>query len=361
MIHHGTIRKYTAALLDFFNGMEVQYETSNGTTLSRSIPITYSSKEKSNILDQHTTESILSGNLNVLPRANISLSTMMKADQRIQNKNVKINTVSKEDGTFEFMYNSVPYEFTFELTVLCRGMNEASMIIEQVAPKFNPTVNIDVWDVSNLNEPTRIPVKLLDIGIEQSEYEELSTNLVIVSFGLSIMGNLYPPIKSISEIKEVKMLIGQVYSNGDTAGLPISDSDYFARKTIIGWDVGDDGKPIEIKITPIEFYDMYPPNIIAITTTDVVGLGTSTLTAIWEDKDNKPSEITFEWVVLQGDGTFTYDNNVATLTINDYGLVEIQCTITDVFGNYSSMAKTFIVSDPNAELPVDLNTDTTAV
>ena len=35
MIHHGTIRKYTAALLDLFNGIEIQYEDSNGCGYSK--------------------------------------------------------------------------------------------------------------------------------------------------------------------------------------------------------------------------------------------------------------------------------------------------------------------------------------
>jgi hypothetical protein len=135
-------------------------------------------------LDNFSTEQLLAGNTNTLPRGAIALSTMIKAEQRTTNKNLKIGKV-KGENTFEYMYNSVPFEFTFELAIMCRGMNEAAMIIEQIAPKFNPTVNIDVWDAENLNEPTRIPVKLLDIGIESNEYDELSSNIVTVNVGTS--------------------------------------------------------------------------------------------------------------------------------------------------------------------------------
>ena len=157
--HHGTIRKYTAAILDLFNDLEIQYENSLGVTISRPIPIRYSSREKATIFDEYTTEQLLSGNYSILPRASLSLQSMSKVDSRVTNKNTKINQY-KTDDSIEFSFNSVPYEFTFEIIVQCRGMNEAAQIIEQIAPKFNPTVNIDVWDAANLSEPTRIPVRL---------------------------------------------------------------------------------------------------------------------------------------------------------------------------------------------------------
>lgn len=212
MLHHGTIRKYTAALLDLFNGVEIQYKDSNGTLLNRVVPLAYTSREKATVLGEYTAEQLSSGNTNVLPRGSLSMSTMAKAEQRVTNKNVKIAQIRTED-TLEWMYNSVPYEFTFELTYMCRGMNEAMMIVEQVAPKFNPTVNIDIWDVSNLDEPTRVPVKLLDIGIEQAEYEEFSSNVVIVSMGLSIVGNLYPPIRTAPKIKEFRTYLNMTLND----------------------------------------------------------------------------------------------------------------------------------------------------
>lgn len=330
MQHHGTIRKYTAALLDVFNGLEVEYLDSNSNTITRNIPIVYSSREKSRIIEGHTAEQLASGNTNVLPRANISLSTLAKADQRVTNKNIKINKAQGED-TFEYMFNSVPYEFTFELTVMCRGMNEASMIIEQVAPKFNPTLNVDIWDATNLNEPTRVPIRLLDIGIEQEEYEEYSTNLVIISFGLSLMGNLYPPIKSTPRIHDFKMYINEHIG------------DYFNRKTIMGWDVNADGELENGTLTQVEDTTTYAPSIISINAVDSLSVGTNSLVAVYDDSDNQLGELTFDWALLSGTGTLVGDLDRATLTVTSAGAVEVQLTITDAFGNYNSLTKQFTI------------------
>jgi hypothetical protein len=342
MFHHGTIRKYTAALLNLFNDLEIQYQDSNGNTRARNVPIKYSSIEKYKELDNYDAEQLTSGNVNVLPRAALALSTMIKAEQRIQNKNLKINKV-KQENSFEYMYNSVPYEFTYELAIICRGMNEAAMIIEQIAPKFNPVVNIDVWDAENLDEPTRIPVRVLDIGIESNEYDELSSNLVTVNVGLSIMGNLYPPIKTVERIKEFKMYMGHQIA------------DKYKRVSIFNYDVNSDGKLVDGTFVHLDRPNTYAPNIIDIVSTNI-GIGINELTVIYDDKDNKQSELIFTWVLLSGDAIMQYSGENATLEIQTDGVYEVQCTIQDVYNNYATFSKVFEIHNYTNTLPTDLNT-----
>jgi len=329
-IHHGTIRKYTAALLSFFNNVEVQHANSSGTVISKNIPLQYSTKEKSRVFDEHSTKQLMEGNYNVLPRANLSLSTLAKLESRQQNKNAKINKVVNGD-TLDYQYNSVPYEFTFEYAVQCRGMNEVSQVIEQIAPKFNPIVNIDVWDGSNLSEPTRVPVKLLDIGIMAEEYEELSSNLITVSFGLSIVGNLYPPIMSTSKIKDFKIQLNEI------------DGDYFNRKSILGWDVSDGGLLVNETLATVHDVKLFPPVII-----DIAGLnvsqGLNDLSVIYTDNDNPITELTFDWAVQLGNASITTtDLDKCVLDVQTSGDVTVQVTITDPYGNYATLDKIFTV------------------
>jgi len=329
MIHHGSIRKYTAALLDLFNSLEIQYKDSNGTTLNRNVPIRYSAREKSTIFDEYTTEQLLSGNYNVLPRANLSFASIIRSDERVMNKNMKINQVSTENG-LEFMYNSVPYEITYELNVLCRGMNEATMIMEQVLPKFNPIYSIDIWDAQNLNEPTRIPVKILDVSVQSEDYEELSQNIMTVTFSFSIQGNLYPPIKTVERIKEFKILINEQKDN------------YFNRKSIMGWDVDDGGKTSNETIVDVLDNTQYAPQIIDLVCNNF-SIGSNDLTLIYDDKDNKYNELTFPWDLLQGDGELVPDGARCVFYVHVAGVYEIQVTTIDLYGNYNSLSKEFTI------------------
>ena len=328
--HHNTIRTYTGALLNLFNDLEVQYKNSSGEVNSRNIPIRFATKEKSKILDEYTAEQLTSGNYNVLPRANLVWSNMIRAEQRTSNKNIKINTKANENA-FEFLYNSVPYEFTYELTIMCRGMNEATMIIEQIACKFNPIINIDVFDATNLDEPTRIPVTLLDIGLEPSDYDELSSNIINVNVGISIKGNIYPPIKSIERIKEFKMFLNE------------SQEDKFnnyKKKTVFSYDVEDKSLVNEEKFIP-EIMDTYPV-VIEIVGSNIV-IGENNLVCIWDDADSTIREMIFEWFILSGSASILGSKDTAKLIVSGPGAVEVLCKITDENGNYNSKTKIFTV------------------
>lgn len=325
-VHHGTIRKYTAVMLDIFNDLEIQYKDSNSVLHSSNIPINFSSIEKAKSLDQYSIEQILSGNTNILPRAALSLMSVQRSETRMSNKNVKINTVKKED-LFEFQYNSMPYQFMYQLTIQCRGMNEASMIIEQIAPKFNPTLNVDVYDGMNLNEPTRIPVKLLDFSIDFDEYTEISTNLVTVSCSIQLEGNLYPPIKTVDRIKDFKILLNERVQE-----------DTFNRRVIMGWDVDDEGL---LKNEEIIIPNNNVPEIIDILCDSYIKTGDNNLFLVFQDKDNLINELTFNWEVISGDAVITFKKEFATLTINSVGAVEVQASITDISGNYNSSSKIF--------------------
>ena len=331
--HHGTIRTYVGAILNLFNDLEVQYKNSKGEISSRNVPVRFSSREKSSILDEHTVEQILSGNYNVLPRANLLWSAIVKSDNRTTNKHVKVNTKANEDN-FEFLYNSVPYELMFELAIVCRGMNEATMIIEQIAAKFNPIVNIDVYDAINLNKPTRIPVTLLDIGISTDGYEELSSNIITISCGLSVKGNIFPPIKTIERIKEFKMIISDIPENAEN----INQEHY--KKIVFDSEIIDK-KVQNLEMSYVDYIDTHPKIIDIVG--DNVNIGSNDILAIWEDIDSTIRELKFEWDIISGNATISADKDKAKLSVSEAGDIEVMLKITDENGNYTSKTKIFTI------------------
>lgn len=203
MFYHNTIRRYTLAVLDFFNQMEVQYEN-DGQIVTKSIPIRYRTREKLLSIDK-STEQQLSGNTNVLPRAFLELTDLSPETDRQVSKYLKINRLRTDPENADFQYNCVSYTFSYKVSVLCRGMNEVSQIIEQIAPKFNPNVAIDIRDAEDESEPTRIPLKLSSIDFEVAEYDEKSNNICTVNFTVELSGYLFQPIKQYSVIKEFRI------------------------------------------------------------------------------------------------------------------------------------------------------------
>ena len=110
MFYHNTIRRYVLALLDFFNNLEVQY-TDNDQIITKSVPIRYKTREK--LLSQDkSTEQVLTGNTNVLPRAELELTDLSPDTERQVSKYLKINRL-RNDLDAEFQWNCLSYTFSF--------------------------------------------------------------------------------------------------------------------------------------------------------------------------------------------------------------------------------------------------------
>jgi len=329
MIYMNTLRKYTLAVLSTFNELTVEYKDSSNVDQTRKIPIKYSSREKSKLLDEHETSQILSGNYDVLPRANVALSTVTSTPERNTNRFNKIN-VNKTTG--EFQYNSVAYEFVYDMTILCRGMNEASQIIEQIATKFNPTYTLLINETPN-STATTIPLNLLEIGLEQEEYEETSTNLVSLAVGLALKGQFYPPVNKMPVVNNIEVFMSEWYSD--------QTNEY---NRAVKFDFVDNGvKAIVTKsdlLVDSQYGKIAPviSDIISIDGLDSTIIGTDyNLEVIFSDLDNKLSDgFIYVWSVSTGATISTGTSNVI-FNSSAIGTFTVSCIITDVHGNNSGI------------------------
>ena len=213
MISHGTINLYTAALLSFLRKIKIEYLDENKNLVSKNIPIMYSSKEKARSLEFFDSDDFVSGNVNLLPRGTLALVSLMKREDALLNRNIKINKVNL-NGSFEYSYNSVPFSFVYEFNIFCRGMSELTSLIEIIMPKFNPNLSLDVYDVANLDEPSRVPLKLMDVTFsEVDEFSETSKNIWNLTFSMQIDGSLYQNIKTINPLTEYKEAVNTQYTS----------------------------------------------------------------------------------------------------------------------------------------------------
>lgn len=204
MFYHNTIRRYTLLLLDKFKNLELQYKNSNDELITKNIPIHYKVQEKEFLLDK-SEEQVITGNTNVLPRAVLELTSLSPNTERQASKYNKINRMKSQISGkpyTNFQWNCISYDFTYNLSIYCRGMSEVCQIIEEVAPKFNPIMYLDVYDAENEETPTRVALQLSSIGFSPEGFEENSMNIITVSFELLLSGYLFQPINAYSEIKE---------------------------------------------------------------------------------------------------------------------------------------------------------------
>lgn len=315
MFFHNTIKRYTIALLEFFSKLEVQNKDSNGIIRSRNVPIIYSSQEKGHLFASRTEDGLLKGNLNYLPRANLVISTIQNSQERQGNKNVRINKIYR-DREIDFAYNSVAYSINYELSILCRGAEEAFMMIEQIAPMFNPDLHLDIYDAEGLEEPSRIKVNLLDIGMETPSYDELSINQYRLDIGLVLYGQIYQPIKTLPRIKEF-------YSSLNLGEQTVTN---------YGYDV-------------LDSYIEGAPNVTHGSTARDIYLKDIIFTEKFVDVDvvtQATVPLRYQWECLRGNLEFMNPNSPKT-PWKGYGTNIIMCEVSDDYGNFQRIQKTVMI------------------
>lgn len=233
MISHGTINSYVGALLTFLRKIDISYSDENKNLITKNIPIMYTSKEKSDSLEFLNAQDIKTGNVNILPRGTLALVSIQKREEASLNRNIKVNKV-RTDNKIEYSFNSVPYSFIFEFNIFCRGMNELASLIEIILPNFNPNLSLDIYDVANLDEPTRVPLKLMDVTFsEVDENSETSKNIWMLTFSMQMDGQLYQQIKTTNLLREYDMLtnVNKGYNYLECVNNPIYSA-FFKKNTL---------------------------------------------------------------------------------------------------------------------------------
>lgn len=193
--HPNTIRKYVAGMLAFFSNLRVEYLAS-GKVYQRKLPVFYGNREKLLTIEEHEFAELMNGNTNFLPRASLVIDSMTYDANRQNNKNVAVQrelTMQSLTNKNAFAYMTSapsPYNIAVRLNLVTRGMNDAMMLVEQVASFFNPFYTFKMVEEQ---QESSIRLQLDSVTFEPPEIDQFSNNEVMVEFGFTLYGNMYKP------------------------------------------------------------------------------------------------------------------------------------------------------------------------
>ena len=193
--HPNTIRKYVAGMLAFFSNLRVEY-LANGKVYQRKLPVFYGNREKLLTIEEHEFSELMNGNTNFLPRASLVIDSMTYDQNRQNNKNVAVQrelTMQSLTNKNAFAYTTSapsPYNIAVRLNLITRGMNDAMMLVEQVASFFNPFYTFKMVEEQ---QESSIRLQLDSVTFEPPEIDQFSNNEVMVEFGFTLYGNMYKP------------------------------------------------------------------------------------------------------------------------------------------------------------------------
>ena len=169
---HNLLRKYVIYFGTIFNNVWLQRYDMNNTLLQRSkVPINYGPRDK--FLARSEGNPDLQRPIAIqLPRMTFELVGFEYDPTRKLNSLNKI-TVPAENG-YKYQYSPVPYNLTFQLSIMAKNILDGTYIIEQIIPYFAPmwqaTLNVN----PDLGLKYDVPLVLNNVE-QQDTYEGVFT------------------------------------------------------------------------------------------------------------------------------------------------------------------------------------------
>lgn len=201
--YHGTIRKYVILFGTLFNDIVIQKTNASGVAVETiKVPLTYSPKEK--MLARLTQDPNLDRKYAIqLPRMAFEMTSISYSSARklsTINRRVRANNTNADQ--LNYVYNPVPFDFTFSLYVMVKNAEDGTRILEQILPYFTPEWTASVNLIPEMGIVSDIPVTLMNVT-PQDTYEGGFTDRRALIWTLDFMmkGYVYGPVRKSGVIK----------------------------------------------------------------------------------------------------------------------------------------------------------------
>lgn len=212
---HGTLRKYVIYFGTLFNNIWLQrFDTGGSIAQTMKVPLNYGPREK--FLAR------LDGNPGLdrpiaisLPRMSFEMTGIFYDATRKMNT---LNRLSVPNPDYPnnkwYQYQPVPYNISFELSVMVKNAEDGTFIIEQILPYFTPewtaTLNIN----PDMNVKYDVPIILDNITSEDTYEGNFETRRAIIwTLNFTMKGWLFGPTKGKNSAGEIGKIIKDIDTN----------------------------------------------------------------------------------------------------------------------------------------------------
>jgi len=186
--YHQILRKTVVAFGTVFNDIRIRHKSSTSQPGGElRVPLAYGPMQK--FLARLEQQPELNRAVQItLPRMSFEMTNISYDPTR---KSGITQTFKASDGTnLRKVFMPVPYNIGFELNILVKMNDDALQIVEQILPFFQPSYNLTVNLVSEINEKRDIPVVLENVSF-QDEYEGDFTSRRVLYYTLRFTAKTY--------------------------------------------------------------------------------------------------------------------------------------------------------------------------
>ena len=191
--HYNTLRKYVILFGTVFNNIYVTRQDSAGETIQTfKVPLSYGPKEKylARLEGNPTLDNKVA---TTVPRIAFEMTAFQYDPER------KLNTLNRKVKNNKSQYQPVPYNITFQMSILVKNAEDGTKIVEQILPYFTPGWTASVHLVPDIeDDPWDIPIILNGISTEDTYEGNFETRRAIIwTLDFTIKGYLFGPTKNI--------------------------------------------------------------------------------------------------------------------------------------------------------------------
>ena len=231
--YHQILRKTVIAFGSLFNDITIKHTNSANEVVSViKVPLSYGPTQK--FLARLEQSPNLSNPTQItLPRMSFEFTGLSYDTARKLTTTQTFLSKSVTDGTeTKKTYMPVPYNLQFELSIMSKLNDDALQIIEQILPYFQPSYNLTVELIDEINEKRDIPIILENVTM-QDEYEGNFDKRRVLIYTLRFSAKLYLFGPTSTATKDIVKRAVVSYITGDTTNTPRREVVYSAEPRAI--------------------------------------------------------------------------------------------------------------------------------
>lgn len=212
---HGTLRKYVIYFGTLFNNIWLHRFEKDGTLVQEmKVPLNYGPREK--YLARLDGNPGLNRPIAIsLPRMSFEMTGIYYDATRKLNT---LNRISVPNPDFPnnkwYQYQPVPYNLTFELSIMVKNAEDGTFIIEQILPFFTPEWTATLKLNPDMNAKYDVPVMLDNITSEDTYEGNFETRRAIIwTLNFTMKGWLFGPTKGKNDGSAIGKVIKDIDIN----------------------------------------------------------------------------------------------------------------------------------------------------
>jgi len=205
--YHQLFRKYIIIFGTLFNNIKIDRTLQSGSKQTILVPIAYGPRDKflARVDDNPTAISQVS---TILPRIGFEIENLRYAPDR------KLNTIGKKvsknnlngNSVYKRVYNPVPYDLNFTMSILTKTNEDATKIVEQILPYFTPEWTVTAKLLEDFDDVTDIPLVLNSVTAQDTYDAAFTTRRAIIyTLKFTMKCYFYGPVNEAKLIKISKV------------------------------------------------------------------------------------------------------------------------------------------------------------